>query len=130
MSIAKRRRILIVDDERDVGLTLKVVLETYGFVVDNFTDPVVALKNFKPNLYDLFIIDIKMPIINGFELYSEFKSVSNNQSPKAIFVTALSELGSYENYKKCLSPKLGERHFIQKPISNIQLLNQVYSMVN
>ncbi len=123
-----KKRILIVDDEPDVGLTLKIVLEKNGFTADCFTDPVTALKNFKPGLYDLIILDIKMPRISGFELYTKFKSGEANL--KALFLTALRELDDYEGLKKNVFPKMGERHFIQKPISDNELLEHVYSIMN
>lgn len=122
------KRILIVDDEQDVGLTLKIVLEKYGFTADCFTDPEAALKHFKPDLYDLIILDIKMPKISGFELYDKFKS--NDKGIKVIFLTALRELDDYDNQKFNVFPKMGERHFIQKPISNYELLEHVYSIIN
>jgi DNA-binding response OmpR family regulator len=62
-----KKRILIVDDEKDVGSTLKMILENYGFVIDCFTDPAMALEQFKPYLYDLTILDIRMPETNGFK---------------------------------------------------------------
>jgi DNA-binding response OmpR family regulator len=123
-----KKRILIVDDEPDVGFTLKIVLEKYGFVADCFVNPSTALKNFRPALYDLIILDIKMPKISGFELYSKFKSTDTKI--KALFLTALRELDDYDNLKDNLFPKMGERHFIQKPVSNNELLEQIYSIMN
>ena len=69
------KRVLIVDDEPDVNLTLKMVLEENGFQVNTFTDPLLALENFKgeSSLYDMLILDIRMPDMNGFELYKEIK---------------------------------------------------------
>ncbi|MGC2563297.1 MAG: response regulator, partial [Nitrososphaeraceae archaeon] len=69
----KRRQVLVVDDELDITLTLKSVLENSGFDVDLFNDPLVALQNFKTNFYDLIILDIKMPKMNGFDLYEKIK---------------------------------------------------------
>ena len=123
-----KRRVLVVDDEPDIGLTLKIILERYGFTVDTVANPLTALKNFKPGLYVLIILDIKMPDISGFELYSKFKS--NDSNFKALFLTALRELDDYDSLKKNVFPKMGERHFIQKPISEKDLLQQVYSMLN
>ncbi|MRN61658.1 MAG: response regulator, partial [Nitrosopumilales archaeon] len=57
-----KKKILIVDDETDVCLTLKVVLEGNGFKVDTFVDPTLTLENFKSSRYDLLILDIKMPV--------------------------------------------------------------------
>ena len=123
-----KKRVLVVDDEPDIGLTLKIILERYGFIVDSFADPNIALKNFKPGLYDLIILDIKMPEISGFELYGKFKS--NDAYFKALFLTGLKELDDYDNLKKNVFPKMGERHFIQKPVSEKDLLEQVYSILN
>jgi DNA-binding response OmpR family regulator len=124
----RKKRILVVDDEPDIGETLKIVLEKYEFAIDAFSDPAIALNNFKPDFYDLLIIDIKMPQMSGFELYTRMKSI--HTKVKVLFLTALRELGEYDDFREKVSPKLGERHFIQKPISNIKLLDQVYSILN
>jgi two-component system response regulator ChvI len=71
MAISKKRRILVADDEVDVTLTLKLCLEENGFIVDTYDNPVCAIKNFKAGVYDLLMVDIKMPDMNGFELYKE-----------------------------------------------------------
>jgi DNA-binding response OmpR family regulator len=79
-------RILIVDDEPDVIFTFKKGLEAHGFVVDAFKDPVLALSNFKPRTYDLLLLDVKMPQMNGFELYEKIKKLDSEI--KACFITA------------------------------------------
>jgi len=122
------KRILIVDDEKDIGRTFKMILENYGFEIDFFTDPAMALETFKPNLYDLTILDIKMPEINGFELYDKLKS--RDPKIKTLFITALSYLKAYNTQSGKVYPLKGERHFIKKPVSNKELLEQVYSMVS
>ena len=68
-------RILLVDDEVDINLTIKLVLEGSGFKIDSFTDPLLALDSFKRGLYDLVILDVKMPIMNGFGLYQEIQKI-------------------------------------------------------
>jgi len=117
-----------VDDEKDIGRTFKMILENYGFEIDFFTDPAMALETFKPNLYDLTILDIKMPEINGFELYDKLKS--RDPKIKTLFITALSYLKAYNTQSGKVYPLKGERHFIKKPVSNKELLEQVYSMVS
>jgi two-component system, OmpR family, response regulator ChvI len=67
-TIAKPR-VLVVDDEPDINLTFKTGLEAKGFIVDAFSDPVLALSDFKPGVYDLLLPDVRMPQIIGFELY-------------------------------------------------------------
>ncbi|HEX5920645.1 MAG TPA: response regulator [Nitrososphaeraceae archaeon] len=65
------KKILIVDDEPDITSSLGKGLEQGGYDVQVFNDPLVALSNFKPNVYDY--LDIKMPNMTGFELYHKLK---------------------------------------------------------
>src|SRR5919198_1403072 len=122
-------RILLVDDEPDISLVYRMVLKGEGFKVDSFTDPLLALSNFKPNLYDLAILDIKMPDMNGFQLYREIKKIDSKV--KVCFLTA-SEM-YYENYRKNEAAAeaaediaaIDKDLFLQKPVSNQDLLQQV-----
>jgi DNA-binding response OmpR family regulator len=98
-----RGRILIVDDEPDIGLAFESVLDGSGFKVDSFNDPLLALKNFKASAYFLLILDIEMPKMNGFEFYLEIKKIDNKV--KLCFLTALSEFQDYQAFKKEMSPK-------------------------
>jgi two-component system response regulator ChvI len=123
-----KKRILIVDDEKDSGFTIKAMLEEYGFDVEIYTDPVEALKDFKPDFYGLIILDIKMPEINGFELYNQFKY--KDPRIKTLFLTALSDVESYTTESNKVYPARGERHFVKKPISDKELLEQVYTITN
>ena len=61
------KRIAIVDDEPDITNVLKKGLERHGFAVDAFNDPHATLASFQPKYYDFMIVDIRMPIINGFD---------------------------------------------------------------
>jgi two-component system, OmpR family, response regulator ChvI len=73
-----RRKILLVDDELDIILSLKLFLEENGFEVDAYDNPSSAIANYKPSLYRLLILDIKMPQIDGFELYERIHKMDNN----------------------------------------------------
>jgi CheY-like chemotaxis protein len=122
---SNNNRILVVDDEPDLILVFRTVLKDEGFKVDSFTDPILALSNFKPNLYDLAILDIKMPNISGFQLYREIKKIDSKV--KVCFLTA-SEL-YYEDYRKKEEAEdiaaIDKDLFLQKPLSNKDLLQQV-----
>lgn len=123
-----KKRILVVDDDSDIGLSLKLILEAYEFAVDYYTDPKVASESFTPHFYDLAILDIRMSGMSGFDLYNRLKS--KDDTIKALFLTAVREFGEYDDFKDLVFPKLGERHFIQKPISDVGLIEQVYSILN
>jgi len=84
--ISKQKRILIIDDEEDITISLSKVLEQYGFRTDYFVDPVVAYSNFKGGQYDLVILDIKMPEIDGFDLYKKIREIDSRI--KICFLTA------------------------------------------
>ena len=122
-----KKTILIVDDETDVCLTLKVVLEGNGFKVDTFVDPTLALENFKSSRYDLLVLDIKMPVVNGFQLYAQMKKIDLNI--KALFLTAIIDLQEYDAFKKEVFPKDGQRHLIQKPIENEDMLVRINAII-
>jgi two-component system, OmpR family, response regulator ChvI len=118
-----KRKLLVVDDEKDATSLFYTILQKNGFVVVFFNDPLLALKHFKAGYYDLLILDIRMPDMNGFELYRQIKRMDNRV--KVCFLTAISEFNEYEQYRKEVYPKLGERHFISKPISNHELIRRV-----
>lgn len=66
---------MVVDDEYDSTLLLKILLERNGFIVDSFDDPILAMENFQSNLFSLIILNIKMPKLNGFQLYREIREI-------------------------------------------------------
>ena len=114
---------MIVDDESDVNLLFKMVLEENGFKVDSFTDPLLALQNFKEQdgMYDMIILDIKMPEMNGFELYRQIKKIDDKA--KVCFLTA-GEM-DYEQFRKELFPALDNNCYIQKPIETEMLIRRL-----
>jgi two-component system catabolic regulation response regulator CreB/two-component system response regulator ChvI len=121
------KRILVVDDEPDTCLVLKNVLEEDRFLVDSFNDPFLALKNFRVNVYDLLLLDIKMPTMNGYELFIRIRKIDGKV--KVCFLTALSEYQDYLGFKKNLSPDVVERCVIAKPIDNGSLLDRINGII-
>jgi DNA-binding response OmpR family regulator len=115
------KKILIVDDEPDVNLALKTALEENAFEVDVFNDPLLALENFKAAYYDLLILDIRMPKMNGFELYREIKKLDNKV--KVCFLTA------GEMYYGIYTDIFDENQFIRKPIENQELIKRLNKII-
>ena len=116
-----QKKILVVDDEADLTLLCSLALEYYGFKVDTFTDPQKALSNYKPGYYDLVILDIAMPKMDGFQLYDEIKK--KDRKAKVCFLTA-SEM-YYEEFRKKEYNAIDKNLFIRKPIQNEELLKEV-----
>ena len=121
-----KKRILIVDDEPDINSLFKMILEENSdFIVHSFTNPLLALKNFKVNLYDLILVDIKMPEMDGLDFYKEMRKIDTKV--KLCFITASEKY--YEPFRKEIDDLLGENCFIQKPIANEDLLKLVNTMI-
>jgi DNA-binding response OmpR family regulator len=120
------KRIMLVDDEPDINSALRVVLKRAGFDVVTFDDPVAALENFKARSYDLCILDIKMPKMDGLDVYQKIKDLDGDV--KVCFLTA-SEL-YFERFREGKYPILDKDLFIRKPIANAELLKKINSILN
>ncbi len=115
-----------MDDEYDITRLVRMVLENNGFLVDVYTDPTRALSSFKAGLYDLLLLDIRMPDMNGLELYQKMKQIDTNA--KVCFLTA-SEL-FYEEYRRLEEhPWLDKAYFIQKPFRTEEMVEQIKAMI-
>ena len=126
MSAPKEKlRILIVDDEKDIVAVLRRGLESNGFKVDGFIDPEEALANFKKERYDLVILDIKMPNMNGFELSRELAKI--DEDAKIGFMSAF-EINLDE--ARVVFPTLKALFFIRKPISLQKMVQQIGAFVS
>ena len=122
------QKILVVDDEQDIVFTLKTILTEAGFTVDAFTNPSVAFEMFRPEKYKLIILDIRMPGLNGFELY--MKLLEQDNSIKVLFLTAVNEFSMYAKFKNSVSPMSGKRYYLQKPVDLTKLLQRVGDMLS
>ena len=147
----EEKRILVVDDEQDVLLVFQLILEHEGFKVYPYDNPLDALSSFKSGLYDLAILDIKMPKMDGFQLYEEMKKIDS--SIKVCFITAAgaAAIASEEVYQyheiteknedsgggqvgkqpqQQQYCELQKTMFLKKPISNGDLVNEVNRILN
>jgi DNA-binding response OmpR family regulator len=118
------KRILVVDDEPDVCFALETVLDEKGFVVDSYEDPFLALKKFKADLYNLVILDIRMPGLSGFALYREIRRL--DKKVKICFLTA-GEM-YYDAYSDIFS-SVPAKCFIRKPIDNEELMKRINEII-
>ncbi len=119
------RRVLIVDDEADITDALKAGLERRGFTVDTFNDPQQALSNYRPSAYDIAILDIRMPKMNGFELYREMRKVDGKAS--VCFLTAFDV--HKEEFEK-MFPDVKVKAFLKKPITIDNLVTNLNALLS
>jgi len=91
--------ILLVDDEKDITEVMKRALEQEGFKVHAFNDPGEVISSFKPGVYGLLIADIRMPKINGFELFHDL----TERDPK-LKTCFLSAFEIYETEQRIVFP--------------------------
>ena len=119
---AKDKRVMLVEDEDDTAMLFRMILESDASLkVDSFTNPFLALDNFRSGLYDLIMIDIAMPKMNGFELYYKIRKLDDKV--KVCFLTA-GEM-YYEDIRKEVFSEFNAHYFIRKPIANQDLIQYV-----
>ena len=118
-----KRRILIIDDDVDINNLFKLFLEYDGYNVDAFTDPIDALYSFRKNAYDLVLLDLKMPKMNGMLLYKKLQSIDPNLL--FCFITANKE---YIEHLKRNNPHI-EKIVIYKPILLSELRSKIHLLL-
>jgi DNA-binding response OmpR family regulator len=125
----KVKKILLVDDEPDITFTIKNMLYNTGFLIFTFNDPITPLKFYRRNFYDLIILDIKIPNMDGFELYIKIKE--KDPTVKICFLTAIATFD--EEFRK-IRPEIdriiAEESFIQKPITTEDLIKKLIEIMN
>jgi DNA-binding response OmpR family regulator len=117
----QHKRILVVDDNPDIVFTLRIGLESDPTIlVFGYDNPVTALVEFEPNFYDLLLIDVNMPLLDGFQLAQNL--VRRDLNVKVCFITA-GEINM--NAAREVHPLKSIGCFIKKPISAEQLIKRI-----
>jgi DNA-binding response OmpR family regulator len=116
------KRILVVDDNSDIAFTLRIGLEDSDptMQVHSFDNPVTALLEFKPDFYDLLLIDVNMPLMDGFQL--THKLLQKDVNVRVCFMTS-GEINM--DAAREVHPLKSIGCFIKKPISTEQLVKRV-----
>ena len=112
---------MFVDDEPDIVYLVTTGLERKGFAVDCYTDPLLALQDFKAGLYQLLILDIKMPQMDGIELFNRIEK--EDDKVKVCFFSASNQFIS--NCKNLSKDQPNKFLFISKPISISKMTDKI-----
>jgi two-component system response regulator ChvI len=121
------KRVLIIDDEPDIILTLRMALEQNGFITDSYSDSILAYKNFRAGVYDLVLLDIKMPNVDGFQLYQKIKRTDSRV--KICFLTA-SEFYDEEIRKEQGFDGFNKELFLRKPVEIACLIDTIRPLMD
>ena len=120
--------ILLIDDEEDIAYTFKEGLASEGYSVKAFVDPTEAFAHFveeNPSHYNLAILDIRMPGLNGLQLYYRLKAV--NRNIKILFVTALDAVPELTS----ILPDVNTTNdIIRKPVALTDFISAVKTVLN
>jgi DNA-binding response OmpR family regulator len=117
----QHKRILVIDDDPDIVFTLRVGLESDPTIqVFGYDNPVTALVEFKPNFYDLLLIDINMPLMDGFQLAQNL--VRRDLNVRVCFMTS-GEINM--DAAREVHPLKSIGCFIKKPITSEQLSERI-----
>jgi DNA-binding response OmpR family regulator len=124
MPTPKGKSILIVDDDEDLTNLYETFLKYDGYRVDAFTDPIDALYSFRKNVYDLVLLDLKMPQMNGVVLSQELQNIDPTLLYR--FITAANK--EYIETLKTNSPDI-ENNIIYKPLWLNELRTTIHSLL-
>jgi DNA-binding response OmpR family regulator len=119
-----KAKILIIDDDNDINTLFKIYLESNGCCrVDSYTNPIEALYDFKKNVYDLILLDLKMPQLNGVAMFNALK----NRDNKVIICMITADLYYLEKLKAKI-PNIA-KYVIHKPILLRHLKDKINELI-
>ena len=117
------RRILVVDDEEDIRLVLSQILLTQGFDVDTAENGAVAYDKVTTEKFDLMVLDVMMPVMDGFQLLEKLSPEIKEKLPIVVLTAKASDMDVMKGYS------IGASYYITKPFDNISLLNAILYML-
>jgi DNA-binding response OmpR family regulator len=112
--------LIVVDNERDITEIFRRALELNHFQVDTYNTSHEAIRNFRAGIYDLAVLDFKMPELDGFTLYEKMYKI--DKKIRVLFISG--DHNSYEA-KKSTHPELGSLHYLSKPTKLTELVDRI-----
>ena len=116
------KKIIIIDDDKDITNLFAIFLESNGYIVDAYTNPVEALNNIGKNSHDLIILDLKMPKMDGITIYHKIKEIDNN----VIICFTTADINYIEDLRKAIIDI--DKIVLYKPVLLKDLKNKIDSL--
>ena len=123
MSTKNNKRIMIIDDEKDITNLFSTFLEYNGYIVNTYTNPLEAFNNFRMNSHDLIILDLKMPTMDGMKLYHKIKKIDD----KVIICLTTADINYIQQLQKDIINI--EKIVLYKPVLLKDLKNKIESLL-
>ena len=114
---------MIIDDDKDITDLFAIYLESNGYNVDAYTNPLEAINNFRKNSHDLILLDLKMPNMDGMTLYHKIKEIDNN----VIICFTTADINYIEDLRKGIIDI--EKIVLYKPVLLKDLKNKIDSLL-
>ncbi len=118
------RKILVVDDELDIRMVLEEILRGQDFDVETAENGEEALKKLERNSYDLMVLDIMMPVMDGYQLLENLSDEIKAKMPVIMLTAKATDEDVMDGYKK------GACYYIVKPFDNVTLINAILYMLD
>ena len=118
-----KAKILIIDDNKDITDLFSIFLESNGYIVNAYTNPLEAINNFSKNSHDLIVLDLKMPKMDGMTLYHRIKEIDD----KVIICFTTADINYIQQLQKGITDI--EKIVLYKPVLLKDLKNKIESLL-
>ncbi|GAB4546380.1 MAG: hypothetical protein Kow0063_40780 [Anaerolineae bacterium] len=118
------KNVLVIEDDKIMGQMVAAILDDAGFEVITATNGAIAFDKLREHPVDFIVLDILLPEMNGFEIYSKLQVDPETKDIPVLVITAWADEGHREK-----AAELGIRHFLPKPFTEDELLYEILSLL-
>ena len=118
------RNVLVIEDDKIMGQMVAAILDDAGFEVITATNGMIAFEKLRQHPVDFVVLDILLPEMNGFEIYSELQASPETDDIPVLIITAWADERHLEK-----ASQLGIRNFLAKPFTEDELLYEIFSLL-
>lgn len=120
----ENRNVLVIEDDKIMGQMVAQILDDVGFAVTTATNGKIAFEKLKQHPVDFIVLDILLPEMDGFEIYSKIQAKPDTKDIPVLIITAWADEHHIEK-----ASQMGIRHFLPKPFTEDELLNEIFSLL-